>query len=59
MPKRRSCWGRADTQRIPYRAVTQAINLIIYIERTLVGRRVRTVSRLVGRQDDYYQLEDV
>lgn len=47
------------TQRIPYRAITQAINVIIYIERTPTGRRVRTVSRLIGRQDDTYQLEAV
>jgi type IV secretion system protein VirB11 len=47
------------TQRIPYRAITQAINVIIYIERTPTGRRVKTVSRLVGRQDDTYQLEAV
>jgi type IV secretion system protein VirB11 len=47
------------TQRIPYRAITQAINVIIYIERTSTGRRVNTVSRLVGRQDDAYQLEAV
>jgi type IV secretion system protein TrbB len=45
------------TQRIPYRAITQAINVIIYIERTSTGRRVRTVSRLVGRRDDRYLLE--
>jgi len=45
------------TQRIPYRAIAQAINVIIYIERTLTGRRVKTVSRLVGRQDEIYQLE--
>ena len=47
------------TQRIPYRAIAQAINVIIYIERTPAGRQVRTVSRLVGRQDDAYVLEDV
>ena len=47
------------TQRIPYRAITQAINVIIYIERTRTGRRVKTVSRLVGRQEDTYQLEAV
>jgi P-type conjugative transfer ATPase TrbB len=44
------------TQRIPYRAITQAINVIIYIERTPTGRRVKTVSRMVGRQDESYQL---
>jgi type IV secretion system protein VirB11 len=47
------------TQRIPYRAITQAINVIIYIERTPTGRRVKTVSRLVGREDESYQLEAV
>jgi type IV secretion system protein VirB11 len=47
------------TQRIPYRAITQAINVIIYIERTPTGRRIKTVSRLVGRQDDAYQLEAI
>jgi type IV secretion system protein VirB11 len=47
------------TQRIPYRAITQAINVIIYIERTPTGRRVKTVSRLVGRQDEGYLLEAV
>jgi type IV secretion system protein VirB11 len=47
------------TQRIPYRAITQAINAIIYIERTSTGRRVKTVSRLVGREDDTYQLEAI
>jgi len=45
------------TQRIPYRAIAQAINVIIYIERTPAGRQVRTVSRLVGRRDDSYLLE--
>ncbi|HXQ45765.1 MAG TPA: P-type conjugative transfer ATPase TrbB [Caulobacteraceae bacterium] len=45
------------TQRIPYRAIAQAINVIIYIERTPEGRQVRTVSRLVGRRDDGYLLE--
>jgi len=47
------------TQRIPYRAIAQAINVIIYIERTPIGRRVRTVSRLVGRDGETYQLEPI
>jgi len=47
------------TQRIPYRAITQAINVIIYIERTPTGRRVRAVSRLVGRDNESYQFEAV
>jgi Flp pilus assembly CpaF family ATPase len=45
------------TQRIPYRAITQAINVIIYIERTATGRRVREVSRVTGREGDTYELE--
>ena len=47
------------TQRIPYRAIAQAINILIYIERTLVGRQIRTVSRLVGRTDAGYALEEI
>lgn len=45
------------TQRIPYRAITQAINVVIYIERTATGRRVKDVSRLIGREGDNYRLE--
>ena len=44
------------TQRIPYRAITQAINVIIYIERTAQGRRVQEVSRVTGREGDAYVL---
>ena len=47
------------TQRIPYRAITQAINVIIYIERTATGRRIRDVSRLFGREGDAYLLKPV
>jgi type IV secretion system protein VirB11 len=47
------------TQRIPYRAITQAIDVIIYIERTPAGRQVETVSRLFGRHDDGYLLEAI
>jgi P-type conjugative transfer ATPase TrbB len=47
------------SERIPYRAITQAINVVIYIERTATGRRVREVSRLMGREGDAYQLEAV
>ena len=47
------------TQRIPYRAIAQAINILIYIERTLAGRQVRTVSRLVGRTEAEYLLEEI
>ena len=47
------------TQRIPYRAITQAINVVIYIERTPTGRTVREVSRVVGRENDAYRLEPI
>ena len=46
------------TQRIPYRAIAQAINVIIYIERTATGRRVQEVCRVTGREGDSYILED-
>jgi type IV secretion system protein TrbB len=45
------------TPRIPYRAITQAINMVIFIERAPDGRRVKEVSRLVGREGDTYRLE--
>jgi P-type conjugative transfer ATPase TrbB len=47
------------TQRVPYRAITQAINVVVYIERTSTGRRIREVSRLVGREGETYVLEPV
>jgi P-type conjugative transfer ATPase TrbB len=47
------------TQRVPYRAIAQAINVVVFIERTATGRRVRDVSRLVGREGDAYVLEPV
>ena len=45
------------TPRIPYRAITQAINLVVFIERAPDGRRVKEVSRLVGREGESYRLE--
>ncbi|MBB3892831.1 type IV secretion system protein VirB11 [Phenylobacterium haematophilum] len=47
------------TPRIPYRAITQAINVVIFIERAPNGRRVREVSRLVRREGETYFLEPV
>ncbi len=46
------------TQRIPYRAIAQAINVVVYIERTVSGREVKTVSRVTGRQGEAYELVD-
>jgi type IV secretion system protein VirB11 len=45
------------TQRVPYRAITQAINVVVFIERTATGRRIREVCRLVGRENETYVLE--
>jgi Flp pilus assembly CpaF family ATPase len=55
----RSAFGSAVTQRVPYRAIAQAINLVVFIERTADGRMVREVSRLVGREGDAYVLKPV
>lgn len=45
------------TQRIPYRAIAQAINVVVYIERTAHGRRVQAVSRVTGQAGEGYTLE--
>jgi P-type conjugative transfer ATPase TrbB len=47
------------TQRVPYRAIVQAINVVVFIERTAKGRLVRDVSRVVGRDGERYLLEPV
>ena len=46
------------TARIPYRAIAQAVNLILYIERTPSGRRLTAVRRVLGRCEDCYNLVD-
>jgi type IV secretion system protein VirB11 len=46
------------TQRLPYRAIAQAINLVVFIERTASGRKVRTVARVMGRDGDVYRLAE-
>lgn len=47
------------TQRIPYRAITQAINVIVFIKRTRSGRKIESVARLIGRDDAGYQIEEL
>jgi P-type conjugative transfer ATPase TrbB len=47
------------TQRVPHRAIVQAINVVVYIERTATGRMVREVSRLVGREGETYRFETI
>lgn len=44
------------TQRVPFRAIAQAINVVVFIERTPTGRRVSNVSRVTGRRGDGYEL---
>ena len=46
------------TQRIPHRAIAAAINIVVFIERTREGRRVRSVSTVRGWGPDGYNLED-
>ena len=45
------------TQRVPYRAIAQAINVVVFIERTPKGRRIRTVTKVLGHTEAGYQLE--
>lgn len=46
------------TERIPYRAITQAISVVVFIRRTPTGRKIETIARVLGRDQDRYQLED-
>ena len=45
------------TERVPRRAIAQAIHLVVFIERTRAGRIVRSLSRVVGWEDDKYRLD--
>lgn len=47
------------TQRIPNRAIAQAINMVIFIERTAAGRIVRAVMRVTGWDDAGYRMAHV
>ena len=47
------------TQRIPYRAITQAINVLVFIKRTKAGRKIESVARLIGRIDNEYRIEEI
>jgi type IV secretion system protein TrbB len=44
------------TQRIPYRAIGQAINVIVHIERTAAGRRVTEIVGVQGWGEGGYDL---
>ncbi|MGC1301438.1 MAG: P-type conjugative transfer ATPase TrbB [Caulobacteraceae bacterium] len=45
--------------RIPYRAIAQAINVVVYIERSRTGRKVKDVIRVRSHDGDAYQLEQM
>ena len=47
------------TQRIPYRAIAQAINVLVFIRRTKEGRRIDTIARVTGRDGDSYAIENI
>jgi type IV secretion system protein VirB11 len=42
---------------VPYRAIAQAINVVVFIERTPEGRRIRTVTKVLGHNQAGYQFE--
>lgn len=45
------------TQRIPHRAIGQAIDLVIHIARTPGGRRVSEIMRVTGWEEGGYKLQ--
>ncbi|ARR57690.1 P-type conjugative transfer ATPase TrbB (plasmid) [Rhizorhabdus wittichii DC-6] len=47
------------TQRIPYRAIAQAINVLVFIRRTKEGRQIENIARVAGRDGDRYTIEDI
>lgn len=47
------------TARIPYRSITQAINVVIFIKRSREGRRIENVARLTGHDGNGYVLSDM
>ena len=44
------------TQRIPHRAIGQAINLVVHIERAPAGRRISEIVRVHGWGEGVYDL---
>ncbi|MHB8286211.1 MAG: P-type conjugative transfer ATPase TrbB [Caulobacteraceae bacterium] len=47
------------SERVPYRAIAQAINVVVFIERTREGRRVRTIMIVRGPEEGRYITEEV
>jgi P-type conjugative transfer ATPase TrbB len=48
-----------STQTIPYRAIAAAINVIVYIERTKEGRKIKTVAEILGRENNEYIIREL
>lgn len=46
------------SQRVPRRAIARAVNCIVFIRRTSVGRRVDSVLQVVGHDGNTYQLDE-
>jgi type IV secretion system protein TrbB len=46
------------TARIPCRSIAQAVNLILFIERTAFSRRLRSIRRVMGWRHEGYELTD-
>jgi Flp pilus assembly CpaF family ATPase len=42
-----------------YRAIGQAINVVIFVERTGEGRKIKEVIKVKGRNGEDYELEDL
>jgi type IV secretion system protein VirB11 len=47
------------SERIPYRAIAQAINVIVFIERTRAGRLVRSVLNVCGHDGGRYLTQEI
>lgn len=47
------------SERVPYRAIAQAINAVVFIERTAQGRQIRTIARVLGHDGERYVTEEI
>jgi len=46
------------SERVPHRAIAQAINVVVFIERTRAGRRVQTIGRVLGHDGERYTTDE-
>jgi len=47
------------SERVPHRAIAQAINVVVFIERTRQGRRVQTIGRVLGHDGERYLTDEI